>query len=66
MVGASDGTGEQVKERPVHPCGLIGSMYDLLGIDGSARLPHPRDLAIRVTPTSAESVKTGGRLKEIM
>src|SRR5450759_573580 len=32
VVGASDAKGEQVKERPVYPCDLIGSMYELLGI----------------------------------
>ncbi len=66
VVGASDETGEQVKDRPVYPCDLIASMYELLGIDGNARLPHPQGLDVRVTPTPAEGVKTGGRLKEIM
>ena len=41
VVGASDAKGEQVKERPVYPCDLIGSMYELLGIDPDAKLPHP-------------------------
>jgi hypothetical protein len=66
VVGASDETGEQVKDRPVYPCDLIASMYELLGIDGNAKLPHPQGLDVRVTPTAAEGVKTGGRLKEIM
>ena len=33
VVGASDAKGEEVKDRPVYPCDLIGSMYELLGID---------------------------------
>jgi len=66
VVGASDETGEQVKDRPVYPCDLIASMYELLGIDLNARLPHPQGLDVRVAPTAAEGVKTGGRLKEIM
>ena len=33
VVGSSDAKGEQVKDRPVYPCDLIGSMYELLGID---------------------------------
>ena len=41
VVGASDAKGEEVKERPVYPCDLIGSMYELLGIDPDAKLPHP-------------------------
>jgi hypothetical protein len=66
VVGASDATGEQVKDRPVYPCDLIASMYELLGIDLHAKLPHPQGLDVRVAPTAAEGVKTGGRLKEIM
>jgi uncharacterized protein (DUF1501 family) len=66
VVGASDARGEEVKERPVYPCDLIGSLYELLGIDPNAKLPHPQGLAVRVTPTEADGVKMGGRLKEIM
>jgi uncharacterized protein (DUF1501 family) len=66
VVGASDARGEQVKERPVYPCDLIGSMYELLGIDPEAKLPHPQGLMVRATPSAAEGAKTGGRLVEIM
>jgi len=66
VVGASDAKGEAVKDRPVYPCDLIASMYELLGIDPDAKLPHPQGLAVRVTPTAADGVTMGGRLKEIM
>ena len=66
VVGASDARGEQVKERPVYPCDLIGSFYELLGIDPNAKLPHPLGLDVRATPTAAEGVKSAGRLHEIM
>jgi uncharacterized protein (DUF1501 family) len=66
VVGASDSKGEQVKDRPVYPCDLIGSMYELLGIDPNAKLPHPMGEVARVTPTAEEKVKSAGRLKEIM
>ena len=66
VVGASDERGEQVKERPVYPCDLIGSIYELLGIDTDAKLPNPEGLDIRVTPTAADGIKMAGRLKEIM
>jgi hypothetical protein len=66
VVGASDARGEEVKERPVYPCDLIGSLYELLGIDPNAPLPHPQGIAARVTPTATEGVTMGGRLKEIM
>lgn len=66
VVGASDARGEEVKERPVYPCDLIGSMYELLGIDSNARLPNPQGLDIRVLPPANSGVKRGGLLKEIM
>jgi hypothetical protein len=66
VVGASDGKGETVKDRPVYPCDLIGSMYELLGIDPAAKLPHPQGLEVSATPSAADKVPSGGRLKEIM
>ena len=45
VVGVSDAKGEEVKERPVYPVDLIGSMYELLGIDGNCK--------------TAESLRTG-------
>jgi len=66
VVGASDARGEEVKERPVYPCDLIGSMYELLGIDPHARLPHPQGLLVTATPSAADNAPSGGLLKEIM
>jgi hypothetical protein len=66
VVGTSDARGEQVKDRPVYPPDLMGSMYELLGIDPEGKLPHPQGLEVRVTPAASEGVKLGGRLKEIM
>ena len=65
VVGASDAKGENVKDRPVYPCDLIGSMYELLGIDPDGNLPHPTGAALRATPTAADGISMGGRLKEI-
>jgi hypothetical protein len=66
VVGATDARGEEVTDRPVYPNDLIGGFYELLGIDHDAKLPNPEGLDIRVTPTAADGVKTGGRLKEII
>jgi hypothetical protein len=66
VVGASDAKGEAVKDRPVYPGDLIGSMMELLGIDPDAKLPNPEGLDLRVTPDAAEGIGVGGRLKEIM
>lgn len=65
VLGASDATGEEVKERPVYPGDLIGSFYELLGIDHNARLPHPEGLPVRVAPSAEEGLKLAGRLAEI-
>ncbi|MCU0785098.1 MAG: DUF1501 domain-containing protein [Verrucomicrobia bacterium] len=66
VVGSSDAKGEEVKDRPVYPVDLIAGMYELLGIDGNARLPNPQGLPLTVLPNAADGVKSGGRLKEIM
>ena len=63
VVGASDKNGEEVVKRPVYPQDLIGSMYELLGIDPDGPLPNPRGLDVKVMPSTEESE---GRLREIM
>ncbi len=66
VVGSSDETGANVKDRPVYPVDLLGSIYQLAGIDSSATLPHPLGLEAHILPTEAEGAKSGGRLTEIM
>ena len=66
VIGSSDSKGEEVRDRPVFPVDLIGSMYELLGIDPDAKLPHPMGAPVTVAPTAAEKVTSTGRLKEIM
>lgn len=66
VVGNSDAKGEQVRERPVYPCDLIASIYQRLGMDPEAPLPHPFGKTVRATPTAADGVPMGGRLTEIM
>ncbi len=66
VVGSSNKTGEEVQSRPVYPVDLIRTMYDLLGIDTNATLPHPQGLTVPVTPTAEDNAPSGGRLKEIV
>ena len=66
VVGSSDAKGIGVKERPVYPSDLIASMYQLLGIDPQAKLPHPRSEIVRAIPAPEEQSSSGGLLKEIM
>ncbi|HPB31734.1 MAG TPA: DUF1501 domain-containing protein [Candidatus Sumerlaeota bacterium] len=62
IVGASDARGEEVAGRPVYPRDLIGSVYELMGIDPEGPLPNPHGEDIKVMPATGD----GGRLKEIM
>jgi hypothetical protein len=66
VVGSSDARGQEVKTRPVYPADLIGSIYELLGIDPQAKLPHPQGLIAYATPGASEGLPVAGRLKEIM
>jgi hypothetical protein len=63
VVGVTDQRGERVRERPVYPWDLSGSIYKLMGIDPNGQLPHPHGCVAYVTPRNAES---GGLLTEIM
>ena len=66
IVGASDAKGEEVKDRPVYPVDLLGSIYTLAGIDSSAKLAHPMGAEARVLPSAEEGAKSAGLLTEIM
>lgn len=50
VVGASDAHGEEVVGSSVHPAELIAGIYGRLGIDPTARLPHPEGLDVRAVP----------------
>ncbi len=62
VLGASDARGEDVVERPVHPSDLIASVYQRLGIDPAARLPHPEGNDVRAIPAPTD----GGRRAEVL
>ena len=66
VVGASDEKAQEVKERPVYPVDLLGSIYQLAGIDTHMSLPHPMGEAAFVLPDASGAVKSAGLLKEIM
>jgi len=61
VVGKSNSTGSEVVDRPVHPTDLIGSIYELLGIDPDGKLPNSKGLNVNILPKSGK-----GRLAEIM
>ena len=66
VVGASDAKAEEVKDRPVYPVDLLGSIYHLAGIDPTAKLPHPMGFDAQVLPPPSDKVKSTGLLTEIM
>ena len=61
VVGATDARGEEVKERPVRPVDVIGSMYALLGIGDQAQRLRPQGDGAVEAPA-----ETLNLLKEIM
>jgi uncharacterized protein (DUF1501 family) len=66
VVGSSDERAQEVAERPVYPVDLLGSIYQLAGIDAHATLPHPMGLEAHVLPLGEKGVKSAGLLTEIM
>ena len=66
VVGSSSEKAEVVAERPVYPVDLLGSIYQLSGINPTASLPHPLGLEARVLPEVSDKVKSSGLLTEIM
>jgi hypothetical protein len=66
VVGSSDAKAQEVKDRPVYPVDLLGSIYQLAGIDANAKLPHPMGVEAHVLPSPSDRVKSAGLLTEIM
>ncbi|MCX8082006.1 MAG: DUF1501 domain-containing protein [bacterium] len=65
IVGSSDEKGEYVKERPVYPQDLLGSIYYLLGIDPERTFPDEYGKNLRILPP-IEKGEGKGLLWEIM
>ena len=61
VVGASDETASNVVSRPVTPQDMLGSIYELCGIDPDGPLPNPIGLETTVLPPQSKL----GRLREI-
>ena len=60
VLGSSDAKGEEVKDRPVYPADLIATIYERMGIDPAAKLPHPTGMVTQVCQSPVN------RLKEIL
>jgi uncharacterized protein (DUF1501 family) len=66
VVGATDQTGENITERKVYPCDLIGTVYLLLGIDVHATLPHLSEGRLPLLPSSGKENQSNGLLFELI
>lgn len=66
VVGKSDKTGENVAERPVYPCDLIGTVYLLMGIDPYGTLPHVSEGDLPILPSLRDKRLSNGLLYEII
>lgn len=66
VVGATDPRGEEVKDRPVSPADVVGSIFEQMGFDLDMKLPNPDGLDIKLAPPAPPGLRTNGRLKEIM
>ena len=66
VLGATDKTGENITERKVFPCDLIGTVYQLMGIDPLGTLPHKTEGELPMLPSFGKSGQSNGLLKEIL
>lgn len=61
VVGESDEFAAKVVSRPVSPQDMLGSIYELCGIDPDGKLPNPIGLDVPVLPPESAA----GRLREL-
>ncbi len=61
VVGVSDEHAENVVSRPVAPQDMLGSLYELCGIDPDGPLPNPIGLDTTILPPESKA----GRLREL-
>lgn len=66
VLGKTDKTGENVAERPVAPCDLIGTVYMLMGIDPYGTLPHVSEGNLPILPSLLDKKLSHGLLYEII
>ena len=66
VLGKTDKTGENVAERPVAPCDLIGTIYLLMGIDPYGTLPHVSEGNLPILPSLLDKKLSHGLLYEII
>ncbi|MDD4921803.1 MAG: DUF1501 domain-containing protein [Bacteroidales bacterium] len=66
VLGKTDRTGENIVERKVYPCDLIGSVYLLMGIDPKGSLPHVLEGKLPILPSLGKEGQSNGLLYELL
>lgn len=62
VIGETDKTGENIISRPVKPQDLLGSIYQMLGINPDEKLPNDKGYDMPAMPPESET----GRLNELV
>ncbi len=65
VLGKTDARSETVTERPVYPADLIGSIYELMGIDPFQKIKHPLHGELPILPALALEDQSAGLLREL-
>ncbi len=65
VLGKTDDRSETVVERPVYPADLIGSVYELMGIDPYMKLSHPLHGELPILPSLGQEKQSAGLLHEL-
>ncbi|HBL75619.1 MAG: hypothetical protein A2W90_05070 [Bacteroidetes bacterium GWF2_42_66] len=66
VLGKTDKTGENITERKVYPCDLIGTVYLLMGIDPKGTLPHILEGNLPILPSLGKEEQSNGLLYELI
>ncbi len=66
ILGRTDATGEEILDRKVYPCDLIGTVYTLMGIDPNGTLPHPSEGTLPLLPSLGKKDQSNGLLYELI
>ena len=66
VLGATDKTGENIIDRKVYPCDLIGTIYLLMGIDPKSTLPHISEGNLPILPSLGKEKQSNGLLYELI
>jgi hypothetical protein len=65
VLGSTDKTGENIVDRKVYPSDLIGTIYQLMGINPYGTLPHITEGALPILPSLGKENQSNGLLYEL-